>query len=206
MTLCFIILFPLIIINSLLVILSKNSVTSVLYLISVYVLTALVLLLLGAEFLSVLIVIIYVGAISILFLFVIMMLNLRIVEVYNSLVSYFPIGCFLGVFFFLVFFFMIKNDLHMLSVTYPLNNFLEINIISNDLVWSHSNLYLLGDILYNSYSYLLIIAGLILLLAMIGSMILTIDTHYHNVAVKKVQTYSSTRFLKNHITFWSPKR
>lgn len=206
MSFYFLLFSPLIIISSILIIISKNSITSVLYLICVYVLTALILLLLGAEFLSVLIVIIYIGAISILFLFVIMMLNLRIVEVYNSLVSYFPIGCFLGIFFFLEFFFMVRNDLHFFSITYSMNNLLELNIISYNLVWSHSNLYLLGDILYNSYSYLLIIAGLILLLAMVGSMMLTIDIYYHNVEIKKVQTYNSTRFLKNHITFWSPKK
>lgn len=206
MSFYFLLFSPLIIISSILIIISKNSITSVLYLICVYVLSALILLLLGAEFLSVIIVIIYIGAISILFLFVIMMLNLRIVEVYNSLVSYFPIGCFLGIFFFFEFFFMIKYDLDFLSLTYNTNNLLELGIITNDLLWSHSNLYLLGDILYNSYSYLLVIAGLILLLAMIGSMVLTIDIHYHNVEVKKVQTYSSTRFLKNHITFWSPTK
>lgn len=206
MSFYFLLFSPLIIISSLLIIISKNSITSVLYLICVYILSALTLLLLGAEFLSVLIVIIYIGAISILFLFVIMMLNLRIVEVYNSLVSYFPIGCFLGIFFFLEFFFMIKNDLHFLSLTYLLNNFLELGLISYNLIWSYSNLYILGDILYNSYSYLLIIAGLVLLLAMVGSMVLTIDIHYHNVETRKVQIYSSTRFLKNHITFWSPKK
>lgn len=197
---------PLIIISSLLIIISKNSITSVLYLICVYVLSALILLLLGAEFLSVLIVIIYIGAISILFLFVIMMLNLRIVEVYNSLVSYFPIGSFLGIFFFFEFFLIIKTDLQFLSLTYNVNNYLHLGLISNNLVWSYSNLYLLGDILYNSYSYLLIIAALILLLAMVGSMVLTIDIHYHNVETKKSQVYNSTRFLKNHITFWTPKK
>lgn len=134
MTFYFLLFSPLIIISSLLIIISKNSITSVLYLICVYILTSLILLLLGAEFLSVLLIIVYVGAISILFLFVIMMLNLRIVEVYNSLVSYFPIGCFLGLFFFLEFFFMIKNDLNFLSLTYVLNKSLHIGLISNNLV------------------------------------------------------------------------
>lgn len=134
MSFYFLLFSPLIIISSILIIISKNSITSVLYLICVYVLCALVLLLLGAEFLSIILIIIYIGAISILFLFVIMMLNLRIVEVYNSLVYYFPIGCFLGIFFFLEFFFMLKNDLHILSSTYVLNNHLELSIISNNLL------------------------------------------------------------------------
>jgi NADH-quinone oxidoreductase subunit J len=100
MSIYFLILSPLIIISCLLIITSKNSITSVLYLILVFILNSLCFLLLGAEFLSILIIIIYIGAISILFLFVIMMLNLRIVEVYNTLISYFPIASFLSIFFF----------------------------------------------------------------------------------------------------------
>lgn len=80
------------------------------YLICVFLLSALCFLLIGAEFLSVLLIIIYIGAISILFLFVIMMLNLRIVEVYSSLVNYFPIGCLLGLLFYLYLMYLIKYD------------------------------------------------------------------------------------------------
>jgi len=130
----FLIFFSLIIISSLCIIISKNSITSVLYLICVFILSSLCFLLLGAEFLSIIIVIIYIGAISILFLFVIMMLNLRIVEVYNTLVSYFPIGSFLGLFFILEFFFMIKNDFNFFSLNYLNNDLLELGCISHNLV------------------------------------------------------------------------
>ena len=201
MSFYFLIFCPLIIISSILIIASKNAITSVLYLICVFLLSALCLLLLGAEFLSVLLVIVYVGAISILFLFVIMMLNLRIVEVYNSLVSFFPIGSFLGLFFLFFMFFLIKNDFDLFSLSYTSNNLLELNVISNSLLYSSSNLYLLGDILYNSYSYMLIYAGLLLLLAMIGSMVLTVDSNYHNIKYKKVNNYMYTRELKNRISF-----
>ena len=203
MSFYFLIFCPLIIISSILIIASKNAITSVLYLICVFLLSALCLLLLGAEFLSVLLVIVYVGAISILFLFVIMMLNLRIVEVYNSLVSFFPIGSFLGLFFLFFMFFLIKNDFDLFSLSYTSNNLLELDVISNSLLYSSSNLYLLGDILYNSYSYMLIYAGLLLLLAMIGSMVLTVDSNYHNIKYKKVNNYMYTRELKNRISFWS---
>lgn len=201
MSFYFLIFFPLIILSSILIIASKNAITSVLYLICIFLLSALCLLLLGAEFLSVLLVIVYVGAISILFLFVIMMLNLRIVEVYNSLVSFFPIGSFLGLFFFSFIFFLIKYDFDFLSLSYTSNNLLDLGIMSNSLLYSSSNLYLIGDILYNSYSYMLIYAGLLLLLAMIGSMVLTVDSNYHNVKYKKVKNYMYTRELKNRISF-----
>lgn len=81
----------LILITSLLVILSKNPVQSVLFLVLVFFFSSLLLLLLGAEFLSILLVIIYVGAISILFLFVVMMLNLKVVELHSTFYHYFPI-------------------------------------------------------------------------------------------------------------------
>jgi NADH-quinone oxidoreductase subunit J len=152
----FILFTSLAILSSCMIIISKNSITSVLYLIGVYVLTSLLLLLLGAEFLAVLIVIVYIGAISILFLFVIMMLNLRIVEVYNTLVSYFPIGSILGLIFLIFFFFVLYHDLNFFTLMYVTDNMLQVNLYSNDLVFSYNNLHLLGDVLYNKFSYFLI--------------------------------------------------
>jgi NADH-quinone oxidoreductase subunit J len=97
-----IILFSLlIIIQSLLIIYLKDAVISVLFLINVFLVTSLLFLIIGAEFLSILLVIVYVGAVSVLFLFVIMLLNLRIVEIYNTFINYLPLGLFIGIFFFL---------------------------------------------------------------------------------------------------------
>jgi NADH-quinone oxidoreductase subunit J len=96
-----IILFSLlIIIQSLLIIYLKDAVISVLFLINVFLVTSLLFLIIGAEFLSILLVIVYVGAVSVLFLFVIMLLNLRIVEIYNTFINYLPLGLFIGIFFF----------------------------------------------------------------------------------------------------------
>jgi NADH:ubiquinone oxidoreductase subunit 6 (subunit J) len=189
MTLCFIILFPLIIINSLLVILSKNSVNSVLYLISVFILVSLNLIFIGAEFLAILIIIIYIGAISILFLFVIMMLNLRILEVYSSLVNIFPIASFLGLFLFFELLYIISKEFYILNYVY--NNYFELNVMNNHLILSQSNLYLIGDLLFNHYNTMLIIVGLILLLAMLGAIILTKDLN--NAVVKKHNILSKTK-------------
>lgn len=195
MTIYFFIFFPLIIINCFMVIFSKNSVTSVLYLISVFILVSLNLLLIGAEFLAILIIIIYIGAISILFLFVIMMLNLRIVEVYSSLVNIFPIGIFLALFSFAELFYIIKKDYYLLNFIY--NNYYELNVMDNNLVFSQSNLYLIGDLLFNHYNSLLVIAGLILLLAMVGAIILTNDKSN----IKKLDNKSP----RSSITFWGVK-
>jgi NADH-quinone oxidoreductase subunit J len=98
------------------VITSKNSVTSVLFLISIYLLTSIFFLILGAEFLAILLLIVYVGAVSILFIFVVMMLNLRVTEVYNTLMNYLPIGSFIGFFFLAEMLYMIKSDLNFFVV------------------------------------------------------------------------------------------
>lgn len=103
--------FFLIILCGLLVITSRNPVQSVFFLILVFVFSAVLFIILGAEFLAVLVIIIYVGAISILFLFVVMMLNLRIMELYSTFYNYLPIGSFIGLFFFFEFFYAIYVDI-----------------------------------------------------------------------------------------------
>ena len=205
MSIYLIIFFPLIIISSLLVIISNNSVTSVLYLISVFILTSILLLLLGAELLSILIIIIYLGAISILFLFVIMLLNLRIVEVYNSLLNYIPIGSFIAIFFLLLFIYFIKLDLNIFLLNSN-NNLIEMNKYNYNLIWSYNNLYLLGELLYNSYSFIIVIISLVLLVAMVGSIFLTLDSSYHEMKSKEINILSSLKLRKERITFWSVEK
>ena len=75
-----------------------------------YSLTASFFMLLGAEFLAILVFIIYIGAISILFLFVIMLLNLRTIELYNTFFNYLPIGSFIGLLFFFEIFYIFSLD------------------------------------------------------------------------------------------------
>lgn len=127
------------------------------------------------------------------------MLNLRIVEVYNSLVVYLPIGSFLGIFFFLEVLYIIKLDLNFFSSYYfDVSNY-ESWLINYQ---SKSNIYLLAIILYNYYYYYLIFAALLLLLAMIGAIILTIDFSYWVSSRKKQNMYFNSRFLKKRISFW----
>jgi len=126
-------------------------------------------LLLGAEFLALFILIVYVGAISILFLFIVMLLNLRIVDIYNTLYNFLPVGLFIGLIFifelsFLINFFFGKAVI--LKIFFEYNNFVvdfctEVNII------------VIGNLLYNYCIHLFLVASLILLIAMIGSIILT---------------------------------
>jgi NADH:ubiquinone oxidoreductase subunit 6 (subunit J) len=78
----------------------RNPVISIIYLILVFLFSVLLLIHIGVEFLAVVLFIVYVGAISILFLFVVMMLNIRVLDAYSLMTYYVPIGAFLGLLFF----------------------------------------------------------------------------------------------------------
>jgi NADH-quinone oxidoreductase subunit J len=91
-----IILLSLIIASSICVILSKNIIQSILYLILVFLLCSVLFIYIGADFIGLIILIVYIGAISVLFLFIVMMLNIRILEIYSTFSVYLPLAFFLG--------------------------------------------------------------------------------------------------------------
>ena len=95
----FFILYALILISSLLVITSRNTVQSVLYLILVFLLCSLLFIYLGADFIGLIIIIVYIGAIAVLFLLVVMMLNIRLLENSFNFTIYIPILIFLSLIF-----------------------------------------------------------------------------------------------------------
>jgi NADH-quinone oxidoreductase subunit J len=182
------------------VILAKNPIQSVLFLILVYLLTASLFMLLGAEFLAILVFIIYIGAISILFLFVIMLLNLRAVELHSTFFNYLPVGSFLGLLFFLEIFYIFATNytIHSNSVFFlTIDNTSWLNLITQK-----SNLYLFGIILYNYNWFFVIIIAVILLVAMMGPIIFTVDS-----AKKKDKGYlqDNSKSVAN-ITFWNKSR
>lgn len=168
---------------------------SVLFLILVFVFSSFLFLLLGAEFLSILIIIIYVGAISILFLFIVMMLNLRVVELHSSLFNYFPISSILFLFVFINLIYFLFFDYGILLVSFNYINtlldswslFLESN--------SHSNLFLIGVVLYKYNSILVFLAAILLLVAMIGTITLTIDTDIKKIRRKKQYLYFESNLV-----------
>src|ERR1700754_3051767 len=103
----FFLLYILILIAGLLVITSKNTVQSVLYLILVFLLCSILFIYIGADFIGLIILIVYIGAISVLFLFIIMMLNIRVLELYSTFTIYLPLAFFLGLIFFIEIIFLI---------------------------------------------------------------------------------------------------
>jgi NADH-quinone oxidoreductase subunit J len=167
----------LLILSALFIILSKNPIHSILYLILVFVCSSGLLLLLGAEFLSMIFLIIYVGAISVLFIFVIMMLNIRMIELRENLIKYVPLT-FIISFILLFELFYLFNNLHsdfFLTKNSVLLNYFDINYFH---VSNFTNLQLLGYYLYTYFIDYFIICGVILFIAMIGAIVLTLHLEF----------------------------
>ena len=155
------------------VISARNPVHSVLFLILVFCNAAGLLILLEAEFLALLFIVVYVGAIAVLFLFVVMMLNVKISEVQDEVLQYLPIGGLIGIVFLLEIFLIIEGDFVSLLNTNNINPE-YINWFSNKD--SISNIQTLGDVLYTDYVIFFLLAGVILLIAMVGAIVLTMST------------------------------
>ncbi len=174
----------LILINALMIIISKNPIHSILFLVVVFVCTTALLISLGVEFIAMLFLVIYVGAITVLFLFVVMMLNIKIIEINERFISYIPIGIFIGLIFLLEVLFLININLN------PLNYHQFENIIINPNYFVSSSNYFniffltnieqLSNLLYSKFVYLFVLSGLILLIAMIGAIILTLNKKLNN--------------------------
>lgn len=160
------------------VVLARDPIQSVLFLVTVFILTALLLFIMGAEFLAILLITVYIGAIAILFLFVVMLLNLRMVEAYNSLYYQIPIGGFIALSFVALAYILFSNNQQMVITGYiNFDNYQISNTWTNYLMLT-TNLALIGEVLYNYYIDLFVVIGLILFASMIGVIVLTVDYDY----------------------------
>lgn len=164
--------FSIMIISSVLVIYTENTVYSVLYLVLVFFNAGMLLLLFDAEFLAFIVLIIYVGAIAVLFLFVVMMLNVKLLEVQSRFYQYLPLASFLGIVLFIELFVTTRSFLF--PTTIPFNS-LPVFVNWIDLITTPSNVQLIGYIIFTFKYTALLLSGFILLIAMLGSIVLTID-------------------------------
>ena len=154
------------VLSALMVISAKNPVHSVLFLILSFVNAAGLFVLLGAEFLAMILVVVYVGAVAVLFLFVVMMLDINFIKLREGFLQYLPFGALLGI--------VLVIELGILYLT---DTSLNINSSLSSLESSINeleNTKMIGQILYTKYFYLFQICGIILLVAMIGSITLTL--------------------------------
>ncbi len=154
-----------IIISSIGVISTKNPVYAVLFLILAFINAAILFLFLNAEFLAMLLIVVYVGAVAVLFLFVVMMLNINNEENKLKVQKYTPLTLFLvSVVFIELAFVFISDNKYLTNLTKTKNLALENNTV------------FIGNILYTDYALLFQLSGIILLVAMIGAIVLTLRT------------------------------
>ncbi|MEM7241856.1 MAG: NADH-quinone oxidoreductase subunit J [Pseudomonadota bacterium] len=161
--------------SGLLVIFARNPVHSVMWLILTFFSAAAMFVLMGAEFVAMLLAIVYVGAVAVLFLFVVMMLDVDFAQLRAGMQRYFWIGAAIGV--------VLIAELSLLYgawISAPEAEGLR-QSVTPALSEAH-NTQALGEIIYTDYIYLFQIAGLILLVAMIGAIVLTLR---HRVDVKR---------------------
>ena len=104
--------------SSLVIVFSYNSIVSVLFLILSFLISAILLLLLECEFLALLLITIYVGAVAVLFLFILMMLETKLTNLSKKLTLYFPFGIFVSVIFFLEVLFCVSDSFEVNSYNY----------------------------------------------------------------------------------------
>ena len=151
--------------SGVMVISARNPVHSVLFLILAFFNSAGLFVLLGAEFLAMILVVVYVGAVAVLFLFVVMMLDINYVELRQGFMQYLPVGALIGV--------ILLAELVLIFgrwVAAP-----ELTAAAPaPAAASIGNTHALGRLIYTTYIYLFQAAGLILLVAMVGAIVLTL--------------------------------
>ncbi len=156
------------ILSGVMVIAARNPVHAVLFLILAFFNVAGLFLLLGAEFLAVILLIVYVGAVAVLFLFVVMMLDVDFAELKSGFLSYLPVGLMIGG--------VLLLEIIMATSAWVLNpaiSKLEKNKVIDESI---TNTEAFGRVLYTDHLYYFEAAGILLLVAMVGAIVLTLRT------------------------------
>ena len=148
--------------SAFMVVSSKNPVHSVMYLILTFFSAAGLFILMGAEFLALLIIMVYVGAVAVLFLFVVMMLDVDFAELKQGFLSYLPVGALVAI--------ILLLEMLMVGATYFAGETKTVVVRDAGI----SNLEAFGQVLYTDYAGVFEAAGFVLLVAMIGAIVLTL--------------------------------
>ena len=161
--------------SAVMVVVSRNPVHSVLFLILAFVNASGLFVLMGAEFLAMILIVVYVGAVAVLFLFVVMMLDVDFAELRQGFLNYLPVGAIVGVVFLV--------ELLLLVAAWAIGPGIPKAITAPiPPPEAISNTEALGLVLYTRYIYFFQIAGVVLLVAMIGAIVLTLR---HKPGVKR---------------------
>ena len=159
--------------SAFMVISARNPVHAVLFLILAFFNGAGIFLLLGAEFLAMILVIVYVGAVAVLFLFVVMMLDVDFAELKQGVLQYLPVGAIIGLLLFI--------ELVMVLGGWAISPEV-VRVVESPMIAGLENTEAIGRLLYTKYVYLFQTAGMILLVAMIGAIVLTL---HHKPGVRR---------------------
>ena len=159
--------------SAVMVVTSRNPVHSVLFLILAFVNAAGLFVLLGAEFLAMILVVVYVGAVAVLFLFVIMMLDVDFAELRQGFLEYLPFGLLIGAIF--------LAELLLVAGGWAISPTISKSITA-PISTTMTNTEAIGMVLYTRYIHYFQLAGMVLLVAMIGAIVLTLR---HKASVKR---------------------
>jgi NADH-quinone oxidoreductase subunit J len=159
--------------SAVMVIAARNPVHSVLFLILAFFNGAGLFVLLGAEFLAMILVVVYVGAVAVLFLFVVMMLDVDFVELRQGMLNYLPVGATIGL--------ILLGELGLVVGAWTLSPEL-LKVVAAPVPGAVSNTEAIGLLLYTRYLFYFQAAGLVLLVAMVGAIVLTLR---HKEGVKR---------------------
>jgi NADH-quinone oxidoreductase subunit J len=161
--------------SGVMVVSARNPVHSVLFLILAFFNAAGLFVLMGAEFLAMILVIVYVGAVAVLFLFVVMMLDIDFAQLRSGAMKYLPVGALIG--------FILLAELFFVFGSWAIApNVASVAAAPLPTASGFTNTRALGDLLYTRYVFAFQIAGMILLVAMIGAIVLTLR---HRVGARR---------------------
>lgn len=173
------------------VIAARNPVHSVLFLILAFVNAAALFLMMGAEFLAMILIVVYVGAVAVLFLFVVMMLDVDFAELRQGFLDYLPVGALVGVVFLI--------ELLLVVTAWAIGGEVP-KALTAPIPADVTNTEALGLVLYTRYVYFFQAAGLVLLVAMIGAIVLTLrhkeGVKRQNIAEQVARTKATSIELK----------
>lgn len=167
------------------IIITKNPIVSVLYLILLFSSIACYLIFIGLKFIGISYILVYVGAVSILFLFILMLINIRVSELISDTNNNIPLAILVIIAFFIPINNLLPDSKTDLSETGLINNIINREQVSyvtsnnwDGYIVDITDIISIGNIMYTSYSMWLILTSLILLLAMVGSIVITIKQRY----------------------------
>jgi len=169
--------------SGLMVVSARNPVHSVLFLILAFFNSAGLFVLMGAEFLAMILVVVYVGAVMVLFLFVVMMLDINFAELREGFLRYLPVGALIGL--------VLLAELVFVFGSWVVSDAAG-DVALAPVPGNLTNTHALGMLLYTDYLYLFQVAGLVLLVAMIGAIVLTLRSR-EGVRRQRIATQTARR-------------